>query len=281
MSHRHLYDILGVPPDASMSDISVAYRNLAKLYHPDKSNGNVEKFKELANAYTILTDTTKRNAYDATGNGNQCLSRPPTMCVNTKISPDNSTFNGLFENFFGSKDLDIHQNIVISLAEFFTGGSKPLTYIQNQKEVSITIVFKAGMKLLKYPQQGHSTTTSKGDLIIHFEIHNKTPFQIVNNDLKLVQKITLIEALNGVKRPVHFPDGSVFLVTTEPLTNRTSFVYKGYGLPICDEMGPKGPTDHGDLIVTFEIILPASLPVETKQKLIETIAPFYTKTKIT
>jgi curved DNA-binding protein CbpA len=49
------YKILGVDRNADESEIKKAYRKLAKEYHPDKSSGNEEKFKEVADAYDILT----------------------------------------------------------------------------------------------------------------------------------------------------------------------------------------------------------------------------------
>src|ERR671910_3579424 len=61
------YEVLGVPPSASEKDISRAYRNLAKQYHPDANPGNreaEEKFKAVATAYDVLGDAAKRKEYD-------------------------------------------------------------------------------------------------------------------------------------------------------------------------------------------------------------------------
>lgn len=65
------YSILGVAKTATTSEIKKAYRKLAIKYHPDKNPGNKEaeeKFKEVAEAYEILSDETKRNNYDRFGN---------------------------------------------------------------------------------------------------------------------------------------------------------------------------------------------------------------------
>jgi len=64
-----LYNILGVERDAEPKDIKRAYYDLAKVNHPDKG-GNPEKFKEIQNAYDVLSDSEKRQMYDMTGNTN-------------------------------------------------------------------------------------------------------------------------------------------------------------------------------------------------------------------
>ncbi len=66
---KDYYKILGVKPDAVQADIKKAYRLLAVQYHPDKNNGDKdseERFKEISEAYIILGDAPKRNAYDYT-----------------------------------------------------------------------------------------------------------------------------------------------------------------------------------------------------------------------
>ncbi|KAL1992593.1 hypothetical protein VTN49DRAFT_4625 [Thermomyces lanuginosus] len=65
-----LYDILGVPPTASESQLKTAYKKGALKYHPDKNKDNpdaAEKFKELSRAYEILSDPQKRQIYDQYG----------------------------------------------------------------------------------------------------------------------------------------------------------------------------------------------------------------------
>ncbi len=70
MSKRDYYEVLGVERGADKKDIKKKYRSLANKYHPDKNPDNpeaLEKFKELAEAYEILSSDEKREAYDRFG----------------------------------------------------------------------------------------------------------------------------------------------------------------------------------------------------------------------
>ncbi len=72
MAKRDFYDVLGVARNASEEEIKKAYRKLAMKYHPDRNQGDKakqaeEKFKEVKEAYEVLTDTSKRAAYDRFG----------------------------------------------------------------------------------------------------------------------------------------------------------------------------------------------------------------------
>jgi molecular chaperone DnaJ len=70
MAEKDYYDILGVKKSASEDELKKAYRGLAKKFHPDKNKGNKEaenKFKEISEAYAVLSDTEKREQYDRLG----------------------------------------------------------------------------------------------------------------------------------------------------------------------------------------------------------------------
>lgn len=62
-----LYDLLGVQPSASDAEIKKAYRKMALKYHPDKPTGDTEKFKQVSEAFQILSDKDKREVYDQYG----------------------------------------------------------------------------------------------------------------------------------------------------------------------------------------------------------------------
>src|SRR3989344_1311975 len=64
---KDYYKILGVQKSATEDEIKKAYRKLAHQYHPDKPGGNETKFKEISEAYQILSDKNKRTNYDRFG----------------------------------------------------------------------------------------------------------------------------------------------------------------------------------------------------------------------
>ena len=67
---KYYYEVLGIKRDADDAAIKKAYRKLAKKYHPDSNGGNAQaeqKFKEVTEAYTILSDPEKRKLYDRFG----------------------------------------------------------------------------------------------------------------------------------------------------------------------------------------------------------------------
>ena len=96
MTNRDYYDILGVPRNASTDDIKAAFRKLARQYHPDvsKEEDAEEKFKEINEAYGVLSDPDKRARYDQFGRAG--LGDMGGM-------PDFATmdFSDIFEQFFG------------------------------------------------------------------------------------------------------------------------------------------------------------------------------------
>ena len=70
MSKKDYYEVLGVSRTATEQEIKSAYRKLAMKYHPDRNPGDKaaeEKFKEAAEAYSVLADTDKRHLYDRFG----------------------------------------------------------------------------------------------------------------------------------------------------------------------------------------------------------------------
>src|SRR3954451_21543669 len=70
MTEKDYYEILGVKKTATEAELKKAYRDLAKKFHPDKNKGNKDaenRFKEISEAYAVLSDPDKRSHYDRLG----------------------------------------------------------------------------------------------------------------------------------------------------------------------------------------------------------------------
>jgi molecular chaperone DnaJ len=99
MAQRDYYEILGVPRDASADELKAAFRRLARQYHPDVNNepDAEERFKELNEAYAVLSDPDKRSAYDRYGHAGVRGpgGAPPDFNVNF------NDFADIFSDLFG------------------------------------------------------------------------------------------------------------------------------------------------------------------------------------
>jgi len=97
MSKKDYYEVLGVSKSASEDDIKKAFKKLAKQYHPDMNRDNIaeseEKFKEINEAYGVLSDSNKKNQYDHFGHDG------------FNVNPNtNGNFDDIFSNFFGKNN---------------------------------------------------------------------------------------------------------------------------------------------------------------------------------
>lgn len=106
MSERSYYEILGISKGASEDDIKKAYRKLAIKYHPDKNKGDKsaeEKFKEATEAYEVLSDPKKRQAYDQFGKAGVSGAGGPGFgsAAYTDFSDIFGDFGDIFSDFFG------------------------------------------------------------------------------------------------------------------------------------------------------------------------------------
>ncbi len=127
---KNYYDVLGVSKAATEDDIKNAFRKLAQKYHPDKKTGDEAKFKEVSEAYSILSDKKKRAEYDAHGK---------TFAGGT---PGGQGFGGFdFSNFsggggpsFGGQGVEFDLGDVFG--EFFGGGQRQA---RRGRDISIDI----------------------------------------------------------------------------------------------------------------------------------------------
>lgn len=127
-----LYEIIGVPRDATEEQISKAYRKLAMKYHPDRNPGDadaVEKFKEVQSAYEVLGDPDKRAFYDRHGSGADDRGSPFR-----RGKPFTSTMDDFFSQFMGeqrraqTKGEDIHLEVPVTFNQLLKGGEAEVKY---------------------------------------------------------------------------------------------------------------------------------------------------------
>jgi molecular chaperone DnaJ len=144
---KDYYDILGVSKTASLDEIKKAYKKLALKYHPDRNPGNKEaeeKFKEAAEAYSVVSDTEKRARYDQFGhagtNGSGGFN-----ANNVNMDDIFEGFGDIFGSIFGGaagggrrrkgpaqpsakQGHDLQQQITITLKESYEGTKKDINY---------------------------------------------------------------------------------------------------------------------------------------------------------
>lgn len=144
---KNYYDLLGVNKNASDNEIKKAYRKLAHQYHPDKKGGDEAKFKEVNEAYQVLSDKQKRSQYDQFGsNFNQAgggFSSSQDFSFDDIFGQSGFSFGGsqgggfedIFSDIFGGgrrgnsnskRGADIHIEVEISLKEAHHGVSKTI-----------------------------------------------------------------------------------------------------------------------------------------------------------
>ncbi|MBI1864217.1 MAG: DnaJ domain-containing protein, partial [Nitrospirae bacterium] len=107
MAKRDYYDVLGVKRDASEHEIKKAFRKLARQHHPDLNPGDKtaeQRFKDINQAYEVLSDSSKRSQYDRFGHG--AFEAGPAE-TSPGFRPEEFAFGGgtfrdVFGDFFGS-----------------------------------------------------------------------------------------------------------------------------------------------------------------------------------
>jgi molecular chaperone DnaJ len=119
---KDYYNVLGVNKGASKEEIKKAFYKLAQKYHPDKKGGNEAKFKQVNEAYQVLSDDAKRSKYDQFGSGFENMGeRSQRQGQQGGFEGfDFSNFSGGFQN--GGADFDFG-NLNDIFSDFFTGGA--------------------------------------------------------------------------------------------------------------------------------------------------------------
>lgn len=201
---KNYYDILGVSKNATQDEIKKAFRDLSKKYHPDRPTGNEEKFKEVNEAYSTLSDETKRKEYDNASNPFSGFG--------------NRGFNG-FDGFsswkkYYERPSDIEVNVVVTLLEGHQGCKKIINI--NGKKISVDIPngILTGQKLRVngYGKEGYNLEGKKccGDLIVIVRVQPDDKLWL-NQDgsLEVICTIDWIDAILGMETTIKVLDKDV------------------------------------------------------------------------
>ena len=260
---KDYYAILGISRDATPEAIKKAYRKMALRYHPDKNNspGAEANFKEVAKAYDVLSDESKKRIYDHSGEegpkgGEGC----------DQYMPFGQGRGGLP---WKTKDQAIEKDLALSIEELFYGCTKKVdikkqvlntngTSRMQEKVVIIDIQpgWKEGTKI-KFLEEGDQFPHEIPTNIIFIIKQKPHPFyRRDGNDLRYTARISILQALTGTAR-LHIPnldnDQVILLELNEIVNPRTEKRYPGRGFPIS-----KCPGQRGDLVVDFDIVFPTS-----------------------
>jgi len=224
---QDLYDVLGVDDDASQEEIKKAYRTLARKHHPDRNPDDPnaeEKFKEIQQAYSILSDEEKRQQYDArrrfggggTGGGRGSWDR------SAGGGGSNVRFEqGNFDEAFGGGGLgDIFENF---FGEGRGGGGRGRDPFSQQRQ-----------QQQRQRQQRRQQQRSR---------------QPSGQDIETTLRLSFRQALEGGRRKVELPTGeSIRLKIPTGVKDGTKIRLNGRGQPSRQPSGQRG-----DLYVTFEV----------------------------
>ncbi len=149
---RDYYEVLGLSKNASASDIKKAFRKLAMQYHPDvnKEQGAEEKFKEINEAYSVLSDPQKKQLYDQYGHAGVDANQGPQM--------QGFDFSDIFSSFFGGGSEDFETNQFGGFGSFFNRrnthrAQRPNIDLNLHTTVTINImdIYKEASKTITIP----------------------------------------------------------------------------------------------------------------------------------
>jgi curved DNA-binding protein len=273
---KDYYDILGVKPDASETEIKVAYRKLARKYHPDKNKdaGAEEKFKAINEANEVLKDAEKRRSYDQLRAGGYRQGeqfRPPPGWQGQGQGQGfgdagDGDFSDFFESLFGrgaaagqrgharaQRGRDVKASVQIDLQTAFDGGRTRLSLSDTSgAERVLEVKIPAGIQpgqVIRLSGQGQPGMGGgpKGDLLLEVGIRDDARFRMDGRNVVHVLPITPWEAALGATVPVPTLAGAVDLRIPAGSQSGRKLRLKGRGMP---------GTHPGDQLVELSIRVP-------------------------
>jgi len=298
------YKVLGIAKTADDKAIKKAYRKLARQYHPDvnpDSDSAEQKFKEVTEAYEVLSDKDKRKKYDTYSSKlgkdwehgeaydqaqrdakNRQYSKPfgAEGGYTYSRSGNHQDFSDLFEEMFGSHgafneykrepgarngrrfaSADLRARLSLKLEDIIDDQIRVVEV--GGKKIRLTI--PAGVadgQTIRIKGQGRKAPNGKlGDLYITFEVTLPKNLRRESNDLYATVNVGLYEALLGGKVTFEAPDGPVRFTLKPETENGTTIRLKGKGVPAYKR------AKRGDLYIQIEVKLPQNLSTEERELL--------------
>lgn len=290
MAGTDYYKVLGVEKSATDDELKKAYRKLAMKYHPDKNKGDKAaeaKFKEVSEAYAVLSDKEKRRQYDEFGaNGFQQRFSQEDIFRGFDFADILKEFGfggGMFGgkrggsrfSFGGSpfgagghqaqpKGSDVVYEMPLTLREIATGTQKTLTLQHGDRAEKVSVNIPKGIttgKKLRIPGKGSPSPYGgqAGDLYVQVKVLPDRDFSPEGHDLHIYRNIKLSDALQGATLSIPTLGGKELNLKVPPGTNhKTKMRLAGHGLPHMKGAG------KGDLYVNLLIKMPKTLSAEQK-----------------
>ncbi len=289
---KNLYAILGVPETASADAIKKAYRKLAKQNHPDATGGDAkktERFKEIGDAYAVLSDVTKRQEYDRLRHapvGADGLPQGFDADAFSQIFGDFRTgghgggglgdLGDLFASLFGGavpgasgrgrgRGSDMQSTLEVSFREAALGTLRTIRAGSGRTvEVNVPAGVESGARLRVSGQGGPAPKHGRaGDLFLDVTVVPDPHLRRKGRDIELTLPVTVAEACLGTKVDVPTLDGSVRLTVPAGTPSGARLRLRAKGV-----RAPDG--SRGDQFCRVEIVVPKIDPQDkTMRSLLE------------
>ena len=292
---RDYYEVLGINRNADENTIKKAYRKLAKKYHPDTNAGNSDaekKFKEITEAYSVLSDPEKKKMYDQFGHaafdqgagpggyqdGFQGFAGGSGGYREYHFEGDASDiFGNIFKDMFGRSDFrrrgsDLKADVTISFEEAAFGCDKVITLQDpsgNGRSQSLQVHIPAGINTgqsvrLRGKGISGSGGGETGDLLLRVTVQDKPGYERRGMDIYTTVNIPYTTAVLGGEVRVHTLYGDVICKIREGTQSGSKIRLKGKGI-----VSMKDAFTRGDQYVAVQIQVPTHLNQEAKKKLME------------